>query len=68
MSMNEIITSPGKFEGEREAVKVAYEKYLDGVYDDDDGTVVTVTLDDGEIVRWVEGDFGFIYEVRDSEG
>lgn len=62
--MNEIITRPGKFEGERRAVEVAYEKYLEGFHDEDDDGIVTVTLDDGEVVRWYEDSMGFINEIE----
>lgn len=64
--VNNVIAHPGKFEGEREAVRYAYNQYLDGFYDDDDGEVVTVTLSTGEVVRWSEDVFGFINEVKDS--
>ena len=58
------ITRPGKFEGEREILRDAYHLYLEGGADSDDGDVVTVTLDDGTEVAFVETEQGFIIEVE----
>ena len=61
---NQPVAGPGKFEGEREAVREAYRSYLDG-FADDDGDVLTVTLDaPQETVRIREDEQGFVSEVR----
>jgi hypothetical protein len=57
------ITDPGKFEGEAGYLPLAYDIYLDGLHDDDDGEVVTVTMPDGRVVKFVESDIGFVTEV-----
>jgi hypothetical protein len=67
-----IIRSPGKFEGEPRYVPYFWEAYLNGMADDDDGTVLTfhVTAEDRKMfpelrgVRNVyleESDQGFVY-------
>lgn len=65
-SLDDRVREPGKFEGERYAVMLAWEQYLNG-FADDDGEVVTaeVTLNGvTETVRFVEDDQGFVTEVR----
>lgn len=58
-----IITRPGKFEGEREVLRDAYDLYLEGCADSDDGETVTVTLEDGTAIAFTEDDRGFVSEV-----
>jgi len=58
-----VIVTPGKFEGQKAYLPVAYGTYLAGFADDDDGDVVTVTLDDGKVVKFIETEQGFVEEV-----
>jgi hypothetical protein len=63
--MIERITDPGKFEGQLAYMPKAYEQYLDG-FCDDDGHVITVTIDwEGRRrdVRFIVDDMGFVREV-----
>lgn len=63
------VTSPGKFEGQREILRDAYHLWLEGGGDEtgpDEETGldrVTVIFDDGTHVSFVEDDQGFIREV-----
>lgn len=66
---NAIVTDPGKFEGEREVLRAAYQQYLEG-FADDDGEVLTAevqTADGPETIRFVEDDNGFIYELKETQ-
>jgi hypothetical protein len=45
-----VITTPGKFEGQRPIIVNAYNRWLDGLADDD-GDIITVELP----VAWREG-------------
>ncbi len=57
------IASPGKFGGEMSYMLEAYALWLDGFSDDDDGDVITVTLESGQVVRFVVTIDGFVCEI-----
>jgi hypothetical protein len=56
-----LITTPGKFEGERPILIAAYNRWLAG-FADDDGEIITVDLPT-ETVRFTIDSFGFVSEV-----
>lgn len=72
----EIVSRPGKFEGEQPYVPYFWDVYLDGFADDDDGERLVFNvcdtdremfpeLGDREQVILVETDNGFVCEVKE---
>src|SRR5690554_5076171 len=74
MSYDEIIRTPGKFEGERLALKMAYEASLEGNLDEEFGSVqengyyCRVYLKGlEEPICFMENEYGFIFEISNEE-
>lgn len=68
-----LVQHPGKFEGERQILEIAYDQYLNG-FCDDDGGIVTVEVPvawrgtdrvpcEWETIRFVVDEQGFVSEV-----
>jgi hypothetical protein len=70
----DIVSHPGKFEGENAYIPFYWNEYLNGCADDDDGEILTFNVEQGdkvifpelegiEQVKLMETDQGFVIEV-----